>query len=220
MNPHAFARGTTFLRPQTNRFWIGKLMFYLWRIVDKLKRIYSGYILWYLFDYNAVIGKMCRISYNSYITNTTGKKENISIGDCVVCKGILSTEYDGKIIIGSNVFIGDNTILSAYNEITIGNNVLISHSVNIFDNNSHSKDDIARINHYKAILNGTRYQVDKDSIDNAKIIIEDNVWIGFNSIILKGTKIGKGAIIGCGSVVTQDIPPYTAFVGDRLIKLL
>ena len=40
------------------------------------------------------------------------------------------------------------------------------------------------------------------------VVIEDNVWIGEHSTILKGMTIGKGSIIGCHSVVTKDIPPY------------
>jgi len=221
MNPHAFARGTTYPRPQIGQVGLGKFMFFLWLIVDKLKRIFMGYILWYLFDLKAVIGQNCLISKGSYISNT-GNKENIVLGDHVVCKGMLSSEYKGKINIGSYVFIGDNTILSAYDEITIGDNVLISHSVNIFDNDSHSMDDSARASHFKSILDGTRYQVAKNSINSAKIVIEDNVWIGFNSVILKGIKIGRGAIIACGSVVTKDVEPWTVVAGNpaRIVKRL
>lgn len=45
------------------------------------------------------------------------------------------------------------------------------------------------------------------------IVIEDDVFIGFRSIILPGVKIGKGSIIGAGSVVNKDIPPNTLAVG-------
>lgn len=50
--------------------------------------------------------------------------------------------------------------------------------------------------------------------------IEDDVWIGARAIILPGLKIGKGAIIGAGSVVTKDVPPYAICVGNpaRVIK--
>ena len=53
-------------------------------------------------------------------------------------------------------------------------------------------------------------------IDNKEIIIEDDVWIGFNSIILKGVKIGRGAIIGAGSIVTKDVEPWTLNVGNPI----
>lgn len=51
------------------------------------------------------------------------------------------------------------------------------------------------------------------------IIVEDDVWIGTNSMILSGVTIGQGAIVGAGSVVTKDIPPY-AIVGGNPAKVL
>lgn len=56
----------------------------------------------------------------------------------------------------------------------------------------------------------------------APIEIGRNVWIGFNAVILKGVKIGDGAIIGAGSVVTNDVPAYTVVGGTpaKFIKSL
>ncbi len=45
------------------------------------------------------------------------------------------------------------------------------------------------------------------------IVIEDKVWIGSNSVVLPGVRIGYGAVIGAGSVVTHDVPPMTVAVG-------
>ena len=52
------------------------------------------------------------------------------------------------------------------------------------------------------------------------IVIKDKAWIGFNSIILKGVTIGEGAIVGAGSVVTKDVPPYTIVAGNpaRIVR--
>jgi acetyltransferase-like isoleucine patch superfamily enzyme len=46
------------------------------------------------------------------------------------------------------------------------------------------------------------------------IVIEDDVWIGFNATVLKGVTIGRGAIIGASTVVTKDVPPYAIVVGN------
>ena len=51
------------------------------------------------------------------------------------------------------------------------------------------------------------------------IIIEDDVWIGAGSIILSGVTVGKGAVIGAGSVVTKDVEPYTIVVGNPARKI-
>ncbi len=58
---------------------------------------------------------------------------------------------------------------------------------------------------------------DKDKIQT---IIGNDVWIGANSVLLKGVVIGDGAIIGASAVVTKDIPPYAVVIGNpaKIIK--
>ena len=51
-------------------------------------------------------------------------------------------------------------------------------------------------------------------IRDRPVIIEDDVWIGFNATILKGVRIGRGAIVGANTVITKDVPPYTIMVGN------
>jgi len=53
-----------------------------------------------------------------------------------------------------------------------------------------------------------------------RTIIEDDVWIGWNSIVLPGVKIGRGAIIGACSVVTKDVAPFMVAAGNpaKIIK--
>lgn len=50
------------------------------------------------------------------------------------------------------------------------------------------------------------------------IIVEDDVWIGYDSIILAGARIGKGSVVGARSVVTGIVPPYSVYVGNKVIK--
>lgn len=50
------------------------------------------------------------------------------------------------------------------------------------------------------------------------IIIEDDVWIGYEVLIMSGVTIGKGSVVGARSIVTKDIPPYSVFVGNKVIK--
>ena len=51
-------------------------------------------------------------------------------------------------------------------------------------------------------------------VTNKDVTIEEDVWIGMNATILPGVKIGKGAIIGAGSVVTKDVEPYSVMAGN------
>ena len=50
--------------------------------------------------------------------------------------------------------------------------------------------------------------------DKIRTIIGNDVWTGANAVIVKGVKIGDGAIVGAGSVVTKDVPPYTVVIGN------
>jgi acetyltransferase-like isoleucine patch superfamily enzyme len=112
----------------------------------------------------------------------------------------------------SLIEIGDNTRINgasihATNKITIGKNCLIAANVTIIDSDGHGR------------------AVSERSLSNpesSSVIIEDNVWIGINSIILKGVKIGENSIIGAGSVVTKSIPPNSVVAGNpaRIVKIL
>lgn len=55
--------------------------------------------------------------------------------------------------------------------------------------------------------------VKKNLVKDEKIIVEDDAWIGASVTILPGVRVGKGAIIGAGSVVTKDVPAYTVVAG-------
>ena len=61
---------------------------------------------------------------------------------------------------------------------------------------------------------------DNINLSEKEIVIEDDVWIGFNSTILKGVTIGKGAIIGANTLILKDVPPYAVVVGNpaRIIR--
>lgn len=54
------------------------------------------------------------------------------------------------------------------------------------------------------------------------VTIEDNVWVGFDSVVLPGVTLGRGCIIGCKSVVDQDVPPHAVYVGNpgRVVRYL
>jgi acetyltransferase-like isoleucine patch superfamily enzyme len=88
------------------------------------------------------------------------------------------------------------------------------------DNDVHSLDPEKR--HKEFLINITQGQMDLFDIPKKEIIIEDDVWIASHCIIMKGVRIGKGAVVGAGSVVTKNIPPSVLVHGNpaRVIKRL
>jgi acetyltransferase-like isoleucine patch superfamily enzyme len=108
--------------------------------------------------------------------------------------------FSGKIYVGQYTFIGPHCVLYGHGNIFIGQNCLIATHTRIISSNH----TIAP----KHTLIRMMPDVKK------KIIIEDDVWMGAGVTILAGIRVGKGAIIGAGSVVTKDVPPYSISVGN------
>jgi acetyltransferase-like isoleucine patch superfamily enzyme len=114
---------------------------------------------------------------------------------------ILIDVKDAKVKIGNNSRL-NGVYIHAQKEICIGQNCVIAAGVNIIDSNGH-------------ILNSLNRTVGRDK--PKEIIIGDNVWIGLNSIILKGTKIGNNSVVAAGSVVKGDFPENSIISGNPAI---
>lgn len=196
---------------------IYKLIHYLlWKIYSRLEYSYqfiNKEIELKKIAEKCVLSKNSRIEFESLVKNDSGKTSSIEIGENTYVRGeLIVYDYAGEIKIGNDCFVGQGSRIWSSSKITIGNRVLISHNVNIHDNNSHPLDPIERHNHYKHIMSkGLNLQIPLNEKD---IIIEDDVWIGFNSTILKGVKIGKGSIIGSNTIVTMDVPENSVFIGN------
>ena len=101
-------------------------------------------------------------------------------------------------------------LLAELAEIKIGNYVMIAPEVVIVTGN-HRTDIIGE---YMANISNSQKLPENDQ----PVVIEDDVWIGARAIILKGVTIGRGSIIGAGAIVMKNVPPYSIYVGTRVIK--
>lgn len=157
---------------------------------------------------------------NCRILNSKSDPMLIDIGKNTHIAGELKVfNSGGEIHIGVNCYLGVHSKIWSQQCIIIGDNVLISHNVNIHDTNAHEIDfNERRISFLDLIANGEPKE--NNFVKTSPIIIEDNVWIGFNSVIMKGVKIGARSIVAAGSVVTKDIPPDVIVAGNpaRIIK--
>ena len=115
------------------------------------------------------------------------------------CK-IYASEFS-KIIIGSNCEFNSNVMINARGSgfIKIGDNVLIGPN-SVLRSSDHSFKSLNKL-------------INKQGMDDGKIVIKDDVWIGSNCVILQNCTIGKGSVIAAGAVVTKDIEPYTIVGG-------
>lgn len=115
---------------------------------------------------------------------------------------------NARMIIGDNSYIGEGCNLRAGGGVLkIGRQCSISQNITIVvSNHQHKRGEYIKNQPW--------------TTHNNFVVIEDDVWIGANSVVLPGVTIGKGAIVGAGSVVTKDVPPYAIVVGNpaRVIK--
>lgn len=134
------------------------------------------------------------------------KKLGFRIGDGAVIKNnVIFPDKKSLITIGKGTYINKNVIFTA-GEITLGNNCQIGHNT-IFCSSYHELEtDFKKL---RPLL-------------SRPIEVEDFVWIGCNVTVLPGIKIGRGAVIGAGAIVTKDIPENSLAVGNpaRVIRTI
>lgn len=142
-----------------------------------------------------------------------GGVKYIKIGRKTHIKGeLLTLGHGGEIVIGDYSYIGGNTHIWSGGVTHIGDRVLIGSDCYIFDNDIHPLEPETRHKQFMDIIRiGQPTWI---TLNDSTVIIEDDAWIGCNVIILKGVTVGKGAVIGAGSVVTHDIPAHAVAHGN------
>lgn len=165
-------------------------------------RIYICYILYHL------IGK--HLPASDFPINLFGKSIRKLLVRGFVDKADKLINIDKNANISPHIEIGRNSGIGINAKITsntiIGDNVMMGPNVSVYtSNHNFDKLDIPMVEQGEEI---------------SPVIIKDDVWIGANAIILPGVTIGKGSIIGAGSIVTKDVEEYTIVAGNpaKVIK--
>lgn len=107
--------------------------------------------------------------------------------------GYFGVTSKGTLCIGDNVYFGRNILIACREKITIGDNCLFGPNVTIYDHDHLIKDGKTLHDHF----------VSKE------VIVEKDCWIGAGVIILRGSHIGEGSVIGAGTVIKGVLPPHT-----------
>jgi acetyltransferase-like isoleucine patch superfamily enzyme len=135
----------------------------------------------------------------------------VKIGHDCTLEHNIHFKHDGpfssrkSIIIGNHCFIGANVEFNIVKKLEIKDNVLIASGTKIVDHNHGILKDLCM-----------NIQPAKD-ID--EILIEEDVWIGFNSVLLPGSKIRKGAILAAQSVLNKEMGEYEIWAGVPAKKI-
>lgn len=134
--------------------------------------------------------------------------DNVNIGPYAIIEATpnVISEIGKGLRIGSNSAVGAYCFFGAAGGVTIGQDVIMGQWVS-FHSANHSFNSIEQ----PIRLQGVTYK---------GIVIEDDCWIGAKATFLDGAHVGRGCVIGAGSVVRGDIPPYSIAVGvpARVVK--
>jgi acetyltransferase-like isoleucine patch superfamily enzyme len=152
------------------------------------------------------IGLRVVISSNAGSELSIGPHSTIGIGTMLILES--RGEMQARLAIGHHTAINEyNNLRAAGGAINIGNYCQIAQFCTLVATNHTTETLLYMID---APWNGSRTSID----------IEDDVWIGANSVILPGVRIGRGSVIGAGSVVTKSVPPHAIYAGNpaKLIR--
>ena len=142
-------------------------------------------------DIGAEIGDGTSVWHFTHIRSSAKIGENCTIGShCYI---------DSNVVIGNNCKVQSGCLI--YHPAKIGNGVFIGPGVRIINDKNP-----------RAINNLGEKLKDDDWVCEGAVI-EDFASIGCNSVIMPGITVGKGAVVGAGSVVTKDVKPYTTVYG-------
>ncbi len=148
-----------------------------------------------LLDINSLA--ICRFGSSLTMVNTA---RHSTLGNNKRCKFVVYA--NASLIIGNKVGMS-NVVLVATKSITIGNNVMIGGGTQIVDSDFHSLNPV----HWHTFE-------DEKNMVSLPVVIGDHVFIGMNTIILKGVVVGNNVVIAAGSVVSKDIPDDQIWGGN------
>ncbi len=175
-----------------------KLRFIRSLVADWLKRIDTR---WTLFKISARTG--CVFEPGVEVRNpdrlTIGGGTIVASGVLLHCGGFAWSNGGGGISLGSDSYVGPHSVLFGAGEIHIGDKVAIGPDC-VITSHGHR---FGRLD-VPILDQDTRFE---------RVTIEDDVYIGAGAVILHGVTVGKGAVIGAGSVVPRDVPPHSVVLG-------
>lgn len=168
-----------------------------------------------------LVGKGVQISHGKHITCGKNVKfedfseihglcsDGLVFGDYVtISRGVMirPSSYYGNdlgkgLVMGEHSSIGPYGYVGCSGKITIGKNVMFGPQCSLFAENHNFSD--------------TESSIKSQGVNQKGITVEDDCWIGSNVVVLDGVTIGKGSVIGAGTLVTKDVPAGSIVMDKR-----
>ncbi|MFY0593247.1 acyltransferase [Roseivirga sp.] len=175
------------------------------------RRIFAGRRVKLVYGHKVAIGRNSTLGRDVELSGLSkngvvlGLNNNLGSGTIFKCTGVLTDLGEG-IELGDNVAMGSNSYLGGYGGIKIGRDCIIGERFTVHSDNH--------------LFGNTELPIRFQGTEKKPVQIGSDCWIGSNVCILGGVTVGEGCVIGAGSIVTKDLPPYSIAVGNpaRVIK--
>ena len=142
-----------------------------------------------------------RLASNTKVYTSNGKIK-FGMGFISSTNTAFSALDGGEMIIGKRVVVNRNSMFICRKRISIGDHCTFGPNVCIYDHD-----------HYYGI------EGVKPGYKYGDVVIDDHCWIGAGTIILRGSHIGEGSIVGAGCVIKDNIPPHSLVTMERQLKI-
>ena len=156
----------------------------------------------------ALARTLCRIGV-APLVRAYAVRDNVTVGRDVHIGIGTTIEAPHSLSIGSNVYIGKRCTVEC--DGSIGRDVIIANQVGLIGRYDHDYTKVGVCIRNAPWIGDPAYAGKGAGL---KLIVGDDVWIGFGATILTGVTVGRGAIIGAGAVVTTNVPPYSIVAGQ------
>ncbi|NLF14960.1 MAG: acyltransferase [Anaerolineaceae bacterium] len=115
--------------------------------------------------------------------------------DVWLSRGSLIVAGESEVVVGPVTYVGHRCLMYGHAGIRIGRDVLLANDVQLIcGNHTFAHRDVP---------------IRAQPTEGKPIVVEDDVWLGASAIVLGGVTIGRGSVVGAGSVVTRSLPPYS-----------
>lgn len=196
--------------------------YFIYGVSEYSRRLLSIVITFFMWIYLFFLGVSPPFSIRTYgwTSFRIHPKGYLTLGENVVFRSAFSSNNIGlnrpcfiSVASGGRIDIGNGcglsgAVICAHLSITLGDNVMLGGNVTILDNDRHPLD--------------AKERAEGVGGKSESIIIGSDVWVGMNSTILKGVKIGNGTVVGANSLVVSDLPENCVAAGipARVIRYI